>query len=81
MRVLVKNANTGLFLKGDNLWTNEAVEARDFGSGVNAIQGAFAMHLTHPDIILSFGDPSLDMKISLGDLRFLQPAGSGSHHG
>jgi hypothetical protein len=69
MRVLVQNGDTGLFLKSDKLWTSQAVEARDFGSSVNAIQQALDMQLHHPAIILSFGDPKLDLKIPLGGAR------------
>jgi hypothetical protein len=69
MRVLVQNGDTGLFLKSDKLWTNQAVEARDFGSSLDAIQQVIDLHLRNPDIVLSFGDPKLDLKISLGNAR------------
>ena len=65
MKVLVKNRDTGLFLKGETRWTKKDVEARDFGSCPKAMEEAYAVGLTHPEIVLFFGDPLLDIKIPL----------------
>jgi hypothetical protein len=73
MKVLVQNGDTGLFLKADKLWTNEPVEARDFGSCTKAIDALLGMHLTNAAIFLSFDDAYLDMKLPLGDVRAPQP--------
>ena len=74
MKVLVKNRDTGLFLKGETLWTNKAGEARDFGSCSDAINGVHNTGLVNAELVLTFGEPSLDIKISLCDTRILQPA-------
>ena len=73
MKVLVRNRDTGLFLKGKTLWTYEAVEARDFISCPNAMEQARGMGLANAELILSFGDPRLDIRISWHHMRLLQP--------
>jgi hypothetical protein len=65
MKVLLKNRDTGLFLKGETLWTNKPVEARDFGSCCDALNGAHNNGVRNAELVLTFGDPSLDIKISL----------------
>jgi hypothetical protein len=65
MKVLVRNGDTGLFLKEGSLWTEKAVEARDFGLYSNAIEGVWGMSLKNAEIVLSFGDASLDVRIPL----------------
>jgi hypothetical protein len=75
MKVLVKNRDTGLFLKGETLWTNKPVEARDFHSCPYAMEDVHRMGLTNAELVLSFGDPAFDINISLCDPRVPQPAG------
>ena len=65
MKVLVRNGDTGLFLKGGSGWTDKAVEARDFGLYSNAIDGVRGMSLRNAEIVLSFSDASLDVRIPL----------------
>jgi hypothetical protein len=65
MKVLVRNADTGLFLTGGSGWTDKAVEAQDFGLYSNAIDGVRGMSLRKAEIVLSFGDASLDVRIPL----------------
>ena len=67
MKVLIKNRDTGLFLKGETLWTNKPVEARDFRSCPYAMEDVHRMGLTNAELVLSFGDPVFDIKISLCD--------------
>jgi hypothetical protein len=74
MKVLVKNRDTGLFLKGETLWTNKPDEARDFGHCSDAINGSHNTGLTNAELVLTFGHPSMDINISLSDTRMLQPA-------
>jgi hypothetical protein len=74
MKVLLKNRDTGLFLKGETLWTSQPGEARDFRSCSDALNGAYNTGLTNPEIVLSFGDPSLDITISLRDPRMQMSA-------
>jgi hypothetical protein len=81
MKVLLKNRDTGLFLKGETLWTDQSDEARDFGSCSDALNGVYNTRLTNADIILTFGDPSLDITISLCDTRMLQPTNGASSRG
>jgi hypothetical protein len=73
MKVLVKNLDTGMFLKGETLWTNEPVEARDFRSCPYAMEGAHRLGLTNAELVLTFGDPAFDIEISLCDARMPQP--------
>ena len=75
MKVLVRNGDTGLFLMGKRLWTFEAGEAQDFLSCSNAVEQMRAMALTNAELILSFGDPRLDIRISSHHTRLLQSAG------
>jgi hypothetical protein len=65
MKVLVRNGDTGLFLKEGSLWTDKAVEARDFGLYSSAIEGVWGLSLKNAEIVLSFGDASLDVRIPL----------------
>ena len=65
MKVLVRNADTGLFLKGGSSWTDKAVEAQDFGLYSSAIDGVRGMSLKNAEIVLSFGDASQDVRIPL----------------
>ena len=74
MRVLVRNRDTGLFLKGETLWTDEPLEARDFVSCLNAIEQLRGMRRTNAELILSFGDPRLDITLPSRHMRLLQPA-------
>jgi hypothetical protein len=74
MKVLVRNRDTGLFLKGKILWTYYADEARDFLSCPNAVEQTRGMRLTNAELILSFGDPRLDIRIPQRQLRLLQPS-------
>jgi hypothetical protein len=73
MKVLLRNRDTGLFLKGKTLWTYYATEARDFVSCLNAMEHTLGMRLTNAELILSFGDPRLDIRISPRHMRLLQP--------
>ena len=75
MKVLVKNRDTGLFLKGETLWTDKTVDARDFHSCPYAMEGAHRLGLTNAELVLSFGDPTFDINISLCDTQIPQPAG------
>jgi len=74
MRVLVRNRDTGLFLKGKALWTDEPLEARDFVSCLNAMEQLRGMRLTNAELILSFGDPRLDITLSPSHVLLFQPA-------
>ena len=74
MRVLVRNRHTGLFLKGETQWTDEPLEARDFVSCLNAMEQLRRMGLTNAELILSFGDPRLDITLPSRHMRLLQPA-------
>jgi hypothetical protein len=65
MKVLVRNGDTGLFLKGGSSWTDKPVEAQDFGLYSNAIDGVRGMSLRNAEIVLSFSDASLDVRIPL----------------
>jgi hypothetical protein len=65
MKVLVRNGDTGLFLKEGSSWTDKAVEAQDFGLYSNAIDGVRGMSLRNAEIVLSFSDASLDVRIPL----------------
>ena len=74
MKVLLRNRDTGLFLKGKILWTYHADEARDFLSCPNAVEHTRGMGLTNAELILTFGDPRLDIRISPRLMRLLQPS-------
>ena len=73
MKVLVKNGDTGFFLKEETRWTKKDVEAQDFGSSLKAMEQAHAVGLTHAEIVISFGNPSLDINIPLHQERTLHP--------
>ena len=77
MKVLLRNRDTGLFLKGKILWTYYATEARDFLSCLNAMEQMRGMDLANAELILSFGDPRLDIRISPRQIRLLQPSRPG----
>ena len=77
MKVLLRNQDTGLFLKGKTLWTYQAAEARDVVSCLNAMEHTRGMGLANTELILSFGDPRLDIRISPRHMRMLQPARPG----
>jgi hypothetical protein len=74
MRVLLRNRDTGLFLKGKTLWTYHAAEAQDLLSCLNALEHTREMRLANAELVLSFGDPRLDITISPRHIRLLQPA-------
>ena len=73
MKVLVRNRATGQFLKGQTLWTYNAVEAREFVSCPNAMNRACALGATNAGIVLSFGDSGLSTRISPHHMQLLQP--------
>jgi hypothetical protein len=58
LRVLLRNRDTGLFLKGKKLWTYYAAEAQDFLSCLNALEFTRWMRITNAEFILSSAAPA-----------------------
>jgi hypothetical protein len=58
MKVLLRNRDTGLYLKRKALWSYPAVEARHFLSCLNALEQTRGMRLAKAELTLSLGGPA-----------------------
>ena len=65
MRIVVRNGLSGEFLKADGGWTKDLQESRSFEKSYEAIEVASKLSGSALEILLSFGDPSLDINIPL----------------
>ncbi len=67
MRVLIRDLQTGDYFQSPDQWTAQRERARDFGQSVKAAAFASQQHLHHIEIVLSFADPKLDVRLPLRD--------------
>jgi hypothetical protein len=65
MRVLLRNIKTMKFLAFGKRWTNDAKQARDFGTGWWATIHAFSVNPRHLVIHYEFDDDRYDLNIPL----------------
>jgi hypothetical protein len=63
MRVLIRNAETGLFFRDGPGWTAARMEARDFSHTTEAIEFAIETGLRNVEIVFSFADPRYDLRL------------------
>jgi hypothetical protein len=69
MRVLLLNRNTGLYFQGREQWVNAAAQALDFKSTADALVAVTELRLQNMDIVLSFDDPTHDLRLPVDDER------------
>jgi hypothetical protein len=65
MRILVRNALSGEFLKADGGWTKDVQESCSFEKSYEAIEVASKLNGSALEILLSFDDPAFDINIPL----------------
>ena len=63
MRVLLRNAQTGLFFQDGQNWTAARMEARDFQHTAEAIKFAVEAGLHNVEVVFSFDDPQYDVRL------------------
>ena len=59
MRFLIRDSQSGSFLKGPNEWTTRVSEAYDFGEDENAIKAARQLKLGHVELYVTAQDGTL----------------------
>jgi hypothetical protein len=63
MQVLLRNRKTKLYLRGEDEWTSERTQARDFGHSSRAVQFTLDQRLNDMEALLIFGDTHYDICI------------------
>jgi hypothetical protein len=63
MRVLIRNAQSGLFFRDSQSWTAARMEARDFNHTADAIEFAAEAGLHNVEVVFSFDDPQYDLRL------------------
>ena len=65
MKVLLCNNRTGLYYESTGRWGADRDQAYDFGDTHAAIQFAAGNALTGVELVLTYGDPALDVRLPL----------------
>ena len=68
MKVLIQNCVTKRYLctgRKDH-WCDDTAKAKDFGNGVVAIDYVIKQNLSECQVVLSFGNPELDIVLQVG---------------
>ena len=65
MKVLLCNNRTGLYYEASGRWGAGREQAYDFGETHAAAQFAVKNGLTGVELVLAYGDPSLDVRVPL----------------
>jgi len=63
MKVVIQNCVTRRYLSDGDDWCEDTANAKDFGSGIVAIDYAIKRSLPDCQVVLSFNDPKLDVQI------------------
>lgn len=61
VKVFIQSKTTRLYLSGNDKWTADTDEARDFRSSLKAMDFLQQFKLEQTHIILKFGDPKYDI--------------------
>lgn len=69
MRVLLQQKNSGLFVRGDGVWTGNAAEAIDFFSSSQAIDYCVGRRLNGVQLVLKFDDQQMDIVLEMAGRR------------
>ena len=70
MKVLLRNEQSGLYFQAPSKWASVPSEARDFYGTGQALQAAHDSQLKDVQVVLSFGDPHLDVVLPLTSAAF-----------
>jgi hypothetical protein len=64
MQVVIQDRTNQLYYKGEGQWTPEIAEAADFQEVIRAFDFVLVSHLSNLDVLMDFGDPKYDVRIS-----------------
>ena len=65
MRIVVRDGKTELYASSVGSWTPDLEEALVFASALHAIHFVLDNHLENMEILFSFGNPDLDVRVPL----------------
>ena len=65
MRVLLRDARTGLYFQEPEQWTGESEKARTFKHSADAMNVARQTHLQQAEVILSFEESAYTVALPL----------------
>ena len=65
MRILLQQKETGLFLKDENTWTPDHLEAREFQSSSNAAELCSIHKITGVHLVLRFAEEHVQFTMPL----------------
>ena len=65
MRVLLRNADTGLYFGPEGNWVNDDAQAVAFGSSFSAMQAALEFKGQNLELFLSFDNPAFNISFPL----------------
>jgi hypothetical protein len=64
MRVILQNRRTRLYFRGSNEWTPDIAQAANFEQVIAALEFVRQSKHAHLDILMSFGEPRYDVRIT-----------------
>ena len=78
MKVIIRDMETGLYLKGQARWGDTQSEAMEFDNSIAALEFCVAQKIHNVEILLLLGDPRSDVPLRLfpravADERLLPP--------
>ena len=65
MRVLLRNAKTGLFYAGPEKWTPDYADAHDFGLTDAALDCVSASRLQQMELLMRFDESGFDIPLTI----------------
>jgi hypothetical protein len=66
MRVVIMNSKTEEFYTKEGKWTRERDRATTFKNSIDALEECRGKKIPNSEIVLSFRDPEMDIKIPCG---------------
>jgi len=69
MRVLLRNADSGLYLGPEGNWVNDDAKAVAFGSSFSAMQAALEFKGQNLELFLSFDNPAFNISFPLRSVQ------------